>query len=457
MNEKKDKDVEMIDLTTEKPADKSDKEETTTSTPSKNEDVPDTTMTVTIDSKGRIVNDSALVKKESKEGMTSPKVKGKFFCHACMVECHDFEGFARHMKGKKHLNRMQSLGSAHIQVSEQQMSRLKAEEHLRSFEKKPRSEDRNRRGDISQRRGSTDRRFYGRGQLYTPQQPPAVLDSFRSPQTRSSFRNRPNQGYRDRHSRRDRDHDESSNASFPGDLGDMVTVDEVGFEDQDESVSQELEENAEKKNEESKEPKKPAPEDADDYVIPDYDPKTPVGQNYVVPVSGYFCKLCHKFYTTEAAAKTSHCMSKPHYDKFHDAMMNKLMAKVLSKTEDEKEKDKGNETVSSNKEVKKSSTENLEKSKAAATSQRAVNGKKEENSEEKLCQDTTDKSIKPEADKQTVMETDNEEPEEKNEQETSEEDKNNADEEEGLTVTVSNVKNKAIKKVALKAKRGKKT
>ena len=35
--------------------------ETKTNTPNKDEDVPDTTMTVTIDSKGRSVNDSALV------------------------------------------------------------------------------------------------------------------------------------------------------------------------------------------------------------------------------------------------------------------------------------------------------------------------------------------------------------------------------------------------------------
>ena len=41
------------------------------------------------------------------------------------------------------------------------------------------------------------------------------------------------QSNRERRRRREWDHDESSNASFPGDLGDMVTVDEIGFEDQD--------------------------------------------------------------------------------------------------------------------------------------------------------------------------------------------------------------------------------
>ena len=46
------------------------------------------------------------------------------------------------------------------------------------------------------------------------------------------------QGNRDRHHRRDRerDHDESSNASFPGDLGEMVTVDEIGFEEHEDNM-----------------------------------------------------------------------------------------------------------------------------------------------------------------------------------------------------------------------------
>jgi len=40
------------------------------------------------------------------------------------------------------------------------------------------------------------------------------------------------------------------------------------------------------------------------------------GQKYVIPVSGFFCKLCHRFYNSENAAKISHCQSQAHYDKF---------------------------------------------------------------------------------------------------------------------------------------------
>ena len=409
------KDVEMTDKS-EKTDDEVVIVETKTSTPSKDEDVPDTTMTVTIDSKGRSVNDSALVKKETREDMTSPKTKDKgVYCYACKLECHDFEGFARHMKSKKHLNRMANLGSAHIQVSEQQVSRMKAEEHLRTVEKKPRNEDHNRRGDHSPRRGSTDRR-----------------------------------SNRDRRRHRERDYDELSNASFPGDLGDMVTVDEIGFEDQDDIYM------------ETDDVKKETGQD-DDYVIPDYDPNVSFGKNYVIPVSGYFCKLCHKFYSTETAAKSTHCRSKQHYDKFHDVMMNKLMAKVLGKTEENKEtqkeierggneKDKNSESDISvkveNEEVEKKKNdegkiddENLDKT---------VNGEQVE-SVEKTEEEQTDQSqlsITESEEKMDVIEMD--------EKKKGEEKEENEPEEE-LIVTVSKTKNKAIKKVAQKAKRGKKT
>jgi hypothetical protein len=39
------------------------------------------------------------------------------------------------------------------------------------------------------------------------------------------------------------------------------------------------------------------------------------GQRYVVPVSGFFCKLCHKFYNNEAAAKVAHCQSETHFER----------------------------------------------------------------------------------------------------------------------------------------------
>ncbi|XP_036436521.1 uncharacterized protein zgc:152816 [Colossoma macropomum] len=45
-----------------------------------------------------------------------------------------------------------------------------------------------------------------------------------------------------------------------------------------------------------------------------YQPDNPVGVDYVVPRSGFFCKLCNIFYTDEKRAKTDHCSSLEHYN-----------------------------------------------------------------------------------------------------------------------------------------------
>ncbi|KAL7836772.1 hypothetical protein AOLI_G00280560 [Acnodon oligacanthus] len=45
----------------------------------------------------------------------------------------------------------------------------------------------------------------------------------------------------------------------------------------------------------------------------DYDPETQYGTSFVVPVAGFLCKLCHKFYHFESKAREAHCKSLMHY------------------------------------------------------------------------------------------------------------------------------------------------
>ncbi|XP_024143856.1 uncharacterized protein LOC112155986 isoform X3 [Oryzias melastigma] len=55
-------------------------------------------------------------------------------------------------------------------------------------------------------------------------------------------------------------------------------------------------------------PRSPSP--ASDYELPPYDPKTPLGQQFVESKWGFFCKLCSLPFLT----KEQHCSSKEHYD-----------------------------------------------------------------------------------------------------------------------------------------------
>ena len=48
------------------------------------------------------------------------------------------KGFAKHMNGMKHKNRMDALMGLHMEKSNQLISRIKAEEHLRKIESSPR-------------------------------------------------------------------------------------------------------------------------------------------------------------------------------------------------------------------------------------------------------------------------------------------------------------------------------
>ncbi|XP_045557595.1 RNA-binding protein 20 isoform X5 [Salmo salar] len=50
-----------------------------------------------------------------------------------------------------------------------------------------------------------------------------------------------------------------------------------------------------------------------DFKLPPFTPNNPIGQDFVVPKTGFFCKLCSLFYGSEHTAKKTHCSSLQHY------------------------------------------------------------------------------------------------------------------------------------------------
>ncbi|XP_072314829.1 uncharacterized protein [Eucyclogobius newberryi] len=64
----------------------------------------------------------------------------------------------------------------------------------------------------------------------------------------------------------------------------------------------------------SKRSRSQSPSVPSDIKLPPFRPDTPLGQDFVVPKSGYFCNLCSVFYLTESTAREQHCSSRRHYD-----------------------------------------------------------------------------------------------------------------------------------------------
>ncbi|XP_072447291.1 matrin-3-like isoform X1 [Chiloscyllium punctatum] len=75
----------------------------------------------------------------------------------------------------------------------------------------------------------------------------------------------------------------------------------------------------------------------DEYRLGPYQPNNPVGLDYVVPKTGYYCTLCCLFYTKEEVAKKTHCSSLPHYQKLKKMLAKQAEENRKVKTEESSE------------------------------------------------------------------------------------------------------------------------
>nr|KAF6433115.1 CDKN1A interacting zinc finger protein 1 [Molossus molossus] len=98
----------------------------------------------------------------------------------------------------------------------------------------------------------------------------------------------------------------------------FITVDAVGCFEDDEEEEEEEEENEEEEIEVEEEFCKQVRsrgisiEEWKDSET--YNPNTAYGVDFMVPVMGYVCRICHKFYQSSSGAKLSHCKSLAHFE-----------------------------------------------------------------------------------------------------------------------------------------------
>ncbi|KAM8996247.1 cip1-interacting zinc finger protein isoform 4-T4 [Ara ararauna] len=112
----------------------------------------------------------------------------------------------------------------------------------------------------------------------------------------------------------------------PEDSEELITVDAVGcFEDDDDEEEEEGAAGEEEdldvvliENEDSAAKQTGLKEvSLEDYEGSEkYCPDTAYGLDFLVPVAGYLCRLCHKFYHSDSAARLAHCKSLMHFENF---------------------------------------------------------------------------------------------------------------------------------------------
>ncbi|XP_013081391.2 zinc finger protein on ecdysone puffs-like isoform X1 [Biomphalaria glabrata] len=272
------------------------------------------------------------------------------YCHVCNVSVYDDESFRRHLNGTKHTQRMNSVLTVHQMKSNQLKSRLKAEEHLRKIEGKRGGYDpnffckicnnsltipweRHRFSNIHKQRQLQVKRGCGWCKVHDFTNFTEVLEHRETEEHKKNAeiygkKKDEKDSERSRSRSRERRSDKHRKSSSSRDR-------------------------SRKDKDRKQRDKKRQEEDEEDLTIPEYNAENPVGLNYIIPVTGFFCKLCHKFYNNEKSAKGAHCQSETHYEKFKEATEVKIAAREKRKAEEaaqEEERKAQEEEAKKNKE-----------------------------------------------------------------------------------------------------------
>ncbi|XP_060908904.1 zinc finger protein 638-like [Labrus mixtus] len=91
-----------------------------------------------------------------------------------------------------------------------------------------------------------------------------------------------------------------------------------------ETVKQEKSEDQTNTEEES--PRKKLKTESSSDSLPHFDPSCPVGMEFLVPKTGFFCKLCNRFFSGTKEAEISHCKTFKHYDNLQNFLQSRKTA-----------------------------------------------------------------------------------------------------------------------------------
>lgn len=333
-------------------------------------------LTVTIDKKGRSVNDSEMKSEDnSSENSTS-----NYKCNVCDVVCFDEMSFSRHMNGLKHHKIMDAIMVNTFKQTDIIKARLQAEKHLHQIQRPSKGLaskvgpfgkgleshcsvcNKNFIGGYTDHMQDKGHKIYEERckagcKLCNVSSFSTYLDytkhlhsiwhkkkmkrdlwprcnlcnqKFKSP--RKFVRH-----CKTSHHIKNKKLNKAEDDTEADELGELVTLDTIGFEDDSSQSEQDIDNNLEYQKHMSADdtPSTSTPTISsmplNELVTPvrpmqenlpgDYDPSAAVGLTYIVPLTGFFCKLCHKFYHNESSARVLHCQSVSHFEQYQKTLV----------------------------------------------------------------------------------------------------------------------------------------
>ncbi|XP_078406294.1 uncharacterized protein LOC144685545 isoform X2 [Cetorhinus maximus] len=235
----------------------------------------------------------------------------KFICYICNANCCNQKNFQKHMNGTRHHQRLLEI---------QQMSNA----CLATMIPKSDAMGRGRESDKKRPRWCSTCQAHFRGNIIEHRRtqrhklakyslrPFCTVCSrhFKTPRKFVEHMKSPEHKQKVEEVKLQRSSQDKDQAG-QDDPEDLITVDAVGCFDEDDEEGM---------TEEDDDSVSDCLSDRDsqqallsEFEKEPYDAEAVYGQEFVVPVTGFLCKLCHKFYHSESTARFTHCKSLMHF------------------------------------------------------------------------------------------------------------------------------------------------
>ncbi|KFP23413.1 Cip1-interacting zinc finger protein, partial [Colius striatus] len=254
----------------------------------------------------------------------SPEPALKFYCYICKTNCCSQQNFQSHMAGIQHQQRLGEIQHMSNVCFVSLLPMVKEQKVL--VEKDGETQQRwcntcqiHFTGDLIKHRRTQEHKLAKRSL-----RPFCTICSrhFKTPRKFVEHMKSPEHKQKAKEMRLG-----EKEVGSPEDSEELITVDAVGcFEDDDDEEEEEEGGAGEEEdldvvlveNEDSAAKQTGLKEvSLEDYEGSEkYCPDTAYGLDFLVPVAGYLCRLCHKFYHSDSAARLAHCKSLMHFENF---------------------------------------------------------------------------------------------------------------------------------------------